>query len=552
MFTRRGRTAVAVLAAGALALGAAACGSGDGGDDDAEVGEGQRVGAMDDYGVGDQFRATEPITLSMLYRDHPDYPYQEDWLLVEHLADVANVNFDMTFAPLDGFEQRRSLLISGGNAPDIMPVAYGGQEIPFVASGTLLPVSDYFDLMPNFSAKVEEWDLDEWLDTLRQKDGKIYLLPGLMEFVRPDYTVTLRTDILDELGLDMPTSWDELAEALAAMKAAYPDITPLTDRFEAKLLLNNTAAATFGFPGAPMGYGGNRATWDEAAEEYVYTAARPEFRELLEYFNGLVSDGLMDPEAFTQDDDQAVNKFVSGQAFAITGNSQFMTGYRESMDETLGAGNYEIAKMPIPTGPAGDVMGGQPIDSGMMISADAVTNDNFVAMMQFIDWMYYSDAGMEFGTWGVEGTTFERDDDGIRHFTPDVDFLGLNPDASTNLRVDYGFFNGVFLLTQGGTEDLMNSMLPDDERTWREEMVQTKTVLPAPPPYPMDEIDLEQVALWQSALGDYADQNTLAFILGQRDLSEFDAFVTELEGMGMTQYIDKVNEAQREFAEQNS
>ncbi|WP_448061295.1 ABC transporter substrate-binding protein [Cellulomonas hominis] len=542
---------MAVVTAGVLALGAVACSSG-GGDADADVKDDQRVGAMDDYGVGDQFRATEPISLSMLYRDHPDYPYQEDWLLVEEVARRANVTFDMTFAPLDGFEQRRSLLISGGDSPDVMPVAYGGQEIPFVASGALLPVSDYFDLMPNFSAKVAAWDLEEWLETLRQKDGKIYLLPGLMEFVRPDYTVTLRTDILAELGLDMPTSWDELADALAAMKAAYPDVTPMTDRYEAKLLLNNTAAATFGFPGAPSGYGGNRATWDEAAGEYVYTAARPEFREMLEYFNGLVKDGLLDPEAFTQDDDQAVNKFVSGQAFAITGNSQFMQGYRESMDETLGAGSYSIAKMPIPTGPAGDVMGGQPIDSGMMISADLAEQDTFVATMQFIDWLYYSDAGMEFATWGVEGTTFERDADGVRSFTPDVDFLGLNPDGDKNLRVDFGFFNGVFMLTQGGTEDLMNSMLPDDEREWREEMVQTKTTLPAPPPYPMDEIDLEQVALWQSALGDYADNNTLAFILGHRDLSEFDQFVSELEGKGMTAYIDKVNEAQRSFAEQNS
>lgn len=184
-----------------------------------------------------------------------------------------------------------------------------------------------------------------------------------------------------------------------------------------------------------------------------------------------------------------------------------------------------------------------------MLSADAADNDTFVAMMQFIDWLYYSDEGLEFTTWGVEGTTFEKDADGVRSFTEDVDFLSLNPGASTNLRTDYGFFNGVFMLTQGTTEDLMNSMLPDDERAWREQMVQTKEVLPPPPPAPMNELDLEQVALWQSALGDYADQNTLQFILGTRDLAEFDDFVAELDGKGMTQYIDKVNEAQRAFAE---
>ena len=43
-----------------------------------------------------------------------------------------------------------------------------------------------------------------------------------------------------------------------------------------------------------------------------------------------------------------------------------------------------------------------------MISKKARDSKNFVAMMQFIDWLWYSDAGQEFAKWGVEGTPSPR------------------------------------------------------------------------------------------------------------------------------------------------
>jgi putative aldouronate transport system substrate-binding protein len=44
-----------------------------------------------------------------------------------------------------------------------------------------------------------------------------------------------------------------------------------------------------------------------------------------------------------------------------------------------------------------------------MISTKARDSKNFVAMMQFIDWLWYSDAGQEFAKWGVQGVTFNKD-----------------------------------------------------------------------------------------------------------------------------------------------
>ena len=57
-----------------------------------------------------------------------------------------------------------------------------------------------------------------------------------------------------------------------------------------------------------------------------------------------------------------------------------------------------------------------------------------------------------------------------------------------------------------------------------------------------------QATLWETPLTDFVTQNALKFILGQRDFGQWDAYVNELKGKNMTQYIDVVNKAQQRFA----
>ena len=165
---------------------------------------------------------------------------------------------------------------------------------------------------------------------------------------------------------------------------------------------------------------------------------------MLQYLNKLVTEKLLDPESFTQTDDQARQKFASGKSFVISCNAQTLVNdYRP-----------DIAKIPGATvvqDPAADRAGwatikpGSRLENGIMISAKARDSKNFVAMMQFIDWLWYSDAGQEFAKWGVEGTTYTKDAAGKRFkLAPDVNVVGLNPKGTKHLQKDFGFYNGVF------------------------------------------------------------------------------------------------------------
>src|SRR5690606_30525895 len=106
----------------------------------------------------------EEFTIPMLYSDHPNYPYKKDWLLFEEIKKRTNVNLDMTIVPMSDYGQKRSLLISSGDAPYIIPKTYPGEEVPFVSSGTILPISDYVDFMPNYKEKVEKWEIEPFLE----------------------------------------------------------------------------------------------------------------------------------------------------------------------------------------------------------------------------------------------------------------------------------------------------------------------------------------------------------------------------------------------------
>lgn len=403
------RSRAAMAAAGLLSLTLAltsACSSPE--EEKGEDLSAHRVGAMANYGVGDQFKATEALSFDVLYNNHPNYPLQDDWLFWKELTSRTNVTLKPVAVPLSDYEQKRGLLIGAGDAPFLIPKTYPGQEAAFVASGAILPVSDYIDLMPNFKEKMTKWGVDDNLNTLKQEDGKFYLLPGIHEKPWLDYSIAVRTDILEQLNLQVPKTWDDVYTMLKAMKAAYPDTIPFSDRFSKPTPGGNLFNIVGTAYGAPGGWGYQHVNWNESAKKFEFAGATEGYKQMLQYLHKLVAEGLLDPESFTQADDQARQKLANGKSFVISANAQsIVNDYRPDLAKTIP--NAKIAKIPTPIGPAGEVVPGtSQLENGLMISSKARESKNFVAMMQFIDWLFYSEKGMEFAKWGVEGRPSRR------------------------------------------------------------------------------------------------------------------------------------------------
>jgi putative aldouronate transport system substrate-binding protein len=533
------RAFLATAGAGAAAAALAACTSSP---PNSAPGEGNtgaaaanNSGAMTNYAVGTQFKAAKPLTFPIMILSNPNYPYKANWLFFTHLKQLTNVSFNPTVVPFADYDVKVGTLIAAGQEPYIIPKIYPGGEDAYVAGGQILPVSDYVQHMPNFQAKVAAWNLDGDLNTLRQSDGKYYLLPGLHQNVVSDYTIGVRTDLLSKYNIATPSTLAQVEGMLTTFKDKNPGHYPFSDRYNQPTaggafleMIGNAYGTNAGWNYQTYNQG---AYFDQSGKKYVFAAAMPQYQQMVTLLNGWYNRGLIDPESFTQPDTQAQAKLTSGKSFALMENAQQI-----AIDQKAMPAGQTVGKIPVPLGPVGATVVGSRLDAGLLISSKAANDPNFIAMLQFIDWLWYSDAGMLYARWGIEGTTYTGSvADGTFQLEPTVDWSGLHPNAKIEINVQYGFYNGVFSV--GGPTQLMQTQYPPAELAFQK-IMDTRTPLPVNPPAPLTTLQSQTAATTGTSLMDYVQSQTIGFITGKRPLSQWSAFQSELQGKGSANFLN--------------
>ena len=285
--------------------------------------------------------------------------------------------------------------------------------------------------------------------------------------------------------------------------------------------------------------------FDFDKNEFYFADTTDDYKVFLTYFNKLYSEGIIDPETFTQDSQQAQAKFFRGDSYVLSANYQ-------QLSDILSAGKMQVEDSDLyflttPSGPKGNLKVSSTagrLENGIMISKSALDDlgeEGFIKMLRFIDWLWYSDEGHELTQWGVEGETFTKDDSGNITLNSDIYYNGFNPGAPKQLNVDYGFGGGVF--AYGGNTDIQLSKFTDDEKEWNERINANKENQKLQPPVLSNEEEKEELNLIKVPLMDYVNTSALEFITGKKSLeTDWDAYVAECESKGSTRYVDKVNE----------
>ena len=540
-------TAALMLVAACSSGGGSGGGGGGGGGGEATGGGVELECAVEDFQANEQFTAPEPMELGILWTDWPETPITDDWQLFDEIEERTNVRLVPTNIPFSDAVEKRSLLISAGDAPPIIPLMYTGDERQFAASGAVLPISDYTQYMPNFNHYVEEWGLSEMIDNLRQADGRFYMTPGLQEVSVPVFTLIIRKDVFDEVGAGVPETWDELHDALAKIKEKYPDSRPLADGFEGQSMLNYAAHAF----GTVAGWGfGTGMFWNDETGEFEYAATSEGYKEMVTYFRGLVEEGLLDTESFTEANDGSgtvTEKFADETVFAASGASGTVQEFATALT-AAGVEDFELVQIAPPGGPAGQVVEPRNFWHGFALTSQVADDPNLCTILQFMDWLYYNPDAREMLQWGVEGETYTKDADGTITLNPEysLDAFNINPDGEIDIQVDLGWASNVLA---GGTEsrELKESYNVPQFVEYIDTVLSTRTPRDPFPPAPLDELELEQASLLATPLKDTVDTATLQFIIGDRPLEEWDAYVAQLQGQGLDQYVDLINGAQQRF-----
>ena len=155
-----------------------------------------------DYGmIGDYTNGDEALTVWMnLGRDQ---------------LQVLKGMVDSSFAPQNRIPVNLSLVPGGlieavlaGKGPDVALFVGSSDPVNLAARNAVLPLSDFAD----FGAVCESFYPDN-LIPYRYK-AKTYALPCTVEFPM----MFVRTDVLEELGLTAPTTWDEMVDTAAILQ----------------------------------------------------------------------------------------------------------------------------------------------------------------------------------------------------------------------------------------------------------------------------------------------------------------------------------------------
>ena len=265
--------------------------------------------------------ASGPETLVVAIQADSFVSDYEDNYFTQYMEDKLGINIEFYMLSVNPEDVRTqvSLLATGGDdLPDVLLVS-GTTLTPeailnYGANGVFAMLDDYLadsELMPNYNAiPAEDKAIMETAQTMA--DGHTY---SLSRYEPETWNLTPnRTFInrawLDRLGLEMPTTTDELKEVLIAFHDGDPNGNGIQDElgvygWQSGTYGQNVIASlinAFVFWNGGVVNGGLSLAEDGSTVIAPFTTEG--WREALRYLNDLYSEGLLSASTFTDSDTQ--------------------------------------------------------------------------------------------------------------------------------------------------------------------------------------------------------------------------------------------------------
>ena len=328
----------------------------------------------------------------------------------------------------DSLSEQVNVRIAGGQLPDaFMGVGFNNYDLTtYGEDGTFIDLTPYLteEYMPNLTKILEEHP--EIRAAITMDDGCIYGLPsgeqmgtagiGKEEdysiFTIPQFSM-INKAWLDELGLPVPTTLDELHAALKAFKdndmsATYygnpaGSTIPMSTGFDEWCWGQNIFYAGFGFTNWINDVCNDLVLNKDGTVNFV--SDDDNYRAAVTYFHDWYAEGLMDQEMFSQDTTQYMSKCSQGYVGVAT------WWY---IEELMGDYSKDYVFLPVLTGPDGTsnvtVRTGGAINSGNLSVTSACESP--ANLLKFFDQWYAPETVMQL-QYGPIGTYFtEQDADG--------------------------------------------------------------------------------------------------------------------------------------------
>lgn len=340
----------------------------------------------------------ETITISILEGVNSN---KENNLIELTLQDRLNVKLEYTYVPSSGFDDKINTVLASGELPDIVCFLWKDTvPLSWIEQGAVLRLDDPENNLlekygKNYKKLIDENDL---MPYAVDYDGGIYSVKMINEF-KYLTSLMIRSDWLEALNLEMPTTLEEYVEVLRAFKTQDPNGNGMAD--EIPYLENGGSMDPFfnAFGIKKL----NSVPYVLVDGKLVPQYEHPEFKNCVTLLREMYAEGLIDAE-FSVRDIPSRDELVVTDKVGVTN----ATGNESTkLTKILRENGFEKAMLQ-PVLPIVGV-GGQNISGRFPVStATAITTTakDPEACMMVLDYLF-SEEGQILTNFGVEGETFD-------------------------------------------------------------------------------------------------------------------------------------------------
>lgn len=515
MVTKK-RGLLAAIAA-TLVLTTAACGKGSSGNTTTDA------GGSSPAATSASTKSSQPVPIKIMGNYDAGDLSETDKKMVALLEQKTGTKITFEIPPLTGYKERLQLMLASGDYPDLVffPATNDPSFLNAMKDGVILPVNDYIKNTKN----LEKYSYDTSWDALKvNQDNKIYGIPRTSVTRNDAYWV--RKDWLKNVGITIPdnseVTIDQFTDILRKFTKNDPDKNGKNDTYgfavnaNAKKVLDPVLSGTFGQTGWTKTSGGKYEYMDP-----IYDTTSDAYKKSLSYTNMLYKEGLLDPDAATNDGTKARERFWKGITGVFPG---FAGHYNWHTDEMRKLNpNVELTYVFVKDD-KGQVKGGGYATGLWGFWAVMKGSKNPQKAVEFLD-AYLSDDTWPTVSDGFEGSDYKVDN-GQKVALPNTPtaFVRKNTMRRAN---DIDFF-----ITVGMDKNVKDLIMP-----WLKKSVDTvvrgKDLGFVPDAAKKPEM-MDYQKVW--------DQTVMKIILGDQPVSKFDDLLTGWYKAGGEDYVKQMND----------
>ncbi len=471
----------------------------------------------------------DDITVNMWIVENPSYLYAKDLVCERAINAATGVYFNVT--PFqDGITDKINLGLASGELPDLA-AAFGPSEAAvWGLQGALVNYEGKLTAMPNYQAWLAAQQ-EGYTNMFYTADGGLYVTPQIGYGMGNNSTIwEYRKDLFEKYQIAVPKTEVELHDACLKLKEAYPDSYPLANRSWPGIL--DRIVWQWG--------GGYGMYYSNADSAWIYGSTAEPMKECITWLHQMWKDELIPTNWFSMTTADWQEIVSTNKGFVFNDYYGRLDTYTNAMKTDNP--DVQFAFMdPFEGGGSGVKTfnaQSQLLTSGYVTFVSSPYIDRLLDMF---DWMYSED-GITAMNWGIEGESYTVNADGTKSH------IGIVAGQSNffDYPTKYGFYQRGFYLNCDTVA--MNTFASESAREAIKKIGEFSGEYRLPAISWSDK-NLEQYNILNDPINTAMQQALGDFVSGQRSLDDWDAYVQEIEKLGLQDLINLYNTQQKEINE---